>query len=76
MPPSKELFDEIYREKVRHSRSLTGAQRVQMSFDLTEAVLEMMAAGVRRQFPNADEQEVQRIVCERVDIQRRLNVRR
>jgi hypothetical protein len=68
----KQLQDELYRQKVRQARSMTPAERVRASFELTDFALNVMAAGVRAQFPAADEHAVQRIVRQRIDRVRRL----
>jgi len=72
MEGNQPLFDELYREKIRQARSMTPEERVLASFNLTDFALNVMAAGVRAQFPDADEDEVQRIVCQRVQRVRRL----
>jgi hypothetical protein len=66
MEANQALFDEIYRQKIRQARSMTPEERVLASFELTDFALELMAAGVRAQFPDADEPEVQRIIGDRI----------
>ena len=51
---------------------LTGEQRVLLSFELTEAMLRNLAAGIRRLCPEADERDVKRLVCNTIDMQRQL----
>lgn len=72
MEGNQPLFDELYRQKIRQARAMTPAERVLASFDLTDLALKVMAAGVRAQFPDAEEPEVQRIVRQRIDRVRQL----
>ena len=72
MEANRELFDELYRQKIRQARSMTPEQRVLEGLRHSEASLEAMADGVRHQFPGATEDEVQRILRERIEKLRRL----
>jgi hypothetical protein len=72
MAPDQALFDEIYRRKLEHSRRFTPEQRFLASLELSDAMAEIMRDGVRNQFPDASEQEVDRRLMERVQRVRRL----
>lgn len=72
MEANQELFDELYRQKIRQARSMTPEQRVFEGLRHSEASLEAMADGVRHQFPGATEDDVQRILHERIEKLRRL----
>jgi hypothetical protein len=72
MEDQQPLFDDLYRQKVRQARAMTPAERMLASFELTDFALNVMSAGVRAQFPGADEPEVQRIVRQRIDRVRQL----
>lgn len=76
MLPSDELLDHLYRQKVLAARAMTPEQRVLASFDLTAFVERGMADGIRNQFPEANEEEVRRKVCERIARLRQLSDRR
>ncbi len=72
MPPSREMLDEIFRQKVEQARRMTPEQRLLEGLRQSDVAARVMADGVRQQFPNAGEDEVQRILRERVDRLRRL----
>ncbi|MEX2174414.1 MAG: hypothetical protein WD872_08630 [Pirellulaceae bacterium] len=76
MPPDKDLLDAIYRDKIRQARQMTGEERVLAMFELTSAALRINADGVRNQFPQASNEEVRGIVCERIARLRRMHERR
>lgn len=76
MVPTQELFDQLYREKILVARRMTPEERVLGCFELTEFVRQVMTDGVRDQFPEADEEEVQAIVRKRVAIVKRNHERR
>jgi hypothetical protein len=76
VPPTPELLDHLYLEKVRVARQMTPEQRVLASFELTEFVRRGLEDGIRCQFPQAADDEVQRKLCERVATVRRLHEQR
>jgi hypothetical protein len=76
MPPNPELIDRLYRDKVEAARRQTPEERVLASFELTEFVYRTIADGVRDQFPQASDEEVQRLTCERIARVKRLQERR
>ncbi|MCA9185908.1 MAG: hypothetical protein R3E01_09910 [Pirellulaceae bacterium] len=45
---------------------MTGEEKVMKSFELTATVREIMRAGLREQFPNASEEEIQRRYVDRL----------
>ncbi len=47
-------------------RRLTPEQRLLKSFELTELTHELLRAGLRRRFPEADAAELQRLYLERL----------
>ena len=73
MNPHQQLIDQLYREEILHARKLTPQQRVQGAFDLAPFAHSLMIAGIRRQYPQADDAEVQGRTRERIAIARRLN---
>jgi len=62
----QELADSIYIRKVRRARALTVGERIDTGIELFEGSLEMMRAGIRHQFPEKDETEVDATLRERL----------
>ena len=75
MEPTKELADAIYWERVERARQTPPADKVLASLQLFEFTSNIMAAGIRSQFPEADEYRVQEILRERLAMHRRLEDR-
>jgi hypothetical protein len=76
MQPTPQLLDHLYAEKVRAARQMTPEQRVLAAFELTAFVRRGLEDGIRSQHPDASEEQVQRILCERVAKLKRLHERR
>lgn len=70
--PTKKLIDAIDRDKVRWAREMTIEQKLAAAGELFDSVCERMRAGIRWQFPDADETRVEEILRERLNIARRL----
>jgi hypothetical protein len=66
MQPDQALLDEIYRQKILAARKMTPEERIRAGFELTAFVRRRLEDGIRNQFPEANEEEVQRILKERV----------
>ncbi|MEL6106405.1 MAG: hypothetical protein AAFU85_10225 [Planctomycetota bacterium] len=47
-------------------RKMTGAQRLEKSFRLTEDMRELARAGLRRRYPDASEDEIMRMDADRM----------
>ena len=65
MKPGEEfqpLMDDIFREKVLRARQTPGAKKLMMGLELFAVVEERMRCGIRRQFPDADAGEVERLL--------------
>lgn len=75
MEPTKELADALFRDKVEMAKRMTVGERFDSAIELFEGALGMMRAGIRHQFPDAGEPEVERIVRERLAIFERLQSR-
>jgi hypothetical protein len=67
--------DPRYRERVERARLMTGEEKVREGLRLSELALEIMADGIRGQHPGASEEELQQLLCERVDTLRALGRR-
>ncbi len=70
--PSKELIDELFRNKVRAARRMTEEERLRAGGDLFDEVCDRMRDGIRSEFPDADGVVVERILRKRLDIARKL----
>lgn len=60
------MADAIYAEKVRRARTLTVGERMETGIELFESGLGVMRDGIRNQFPDADESEVEKILKQRL----------
>jgi hypothetical protein len=72
MEPTKELIDELYRQDIRHARSMTEDEKLRLSVDLFDIGLELVRSGIRSQHPDADAGTVERLLDERLALGRRL----
>ncbi len=72
MQPTKELIDELYRERVERARQMSPEDKLLAGLDLFDLTSTIMADGIRDQFPDADQQRVQKILRERLALIRRL----
>ena len=61
-----DLADSIYVEKVRRARNLTVGERLTTGIQLFEEALQVMRSGVKHQFPDADDTEVEAILSKRL----------
>jgi len=70
--PSKELIDELFRERVRAARAMSPEEKLLAGARLFDRSCRIMADGIRHEFPEADENRVQEILAERLALIRRL----
>ncbi len=75
MEPSRQLVDEIYRERVRRARAMTADEKFVAGPELFEYACEITMDGIREQHPQADEAEVRRILAERLALRRKFEER-
>jgi hypothetical protein len=68
MPP----IDEIFRQKIEQARRMTPEERVVRGLRHSDDMVEVMANMLRGQMPNAGDQEIRRVLRERIDKLRRL----
>ena len=66
MEPTKQLADEIFRERVRRARAMAPEDKLCAGIELFEQACERMRDGIRMQFPSADGREVERILPQRI----------
>ncbi len=72
MEPSQELIDDIYRERVLRARRTPLDQKVLAGPQLFAFSYQIMADGIRHQYPDADEHRIQEILNQRLALLRRL----
>jgi hypothetical protein len=72
MQPSKELLDEIYRDRVLRARNMPPEEKLLDGPRLFEMACRITRDGIRHQFPEADDQQVETILAQRLVLRRRL----
>lgn len=72
MEPTKELIDALEREEILRARAMRPEDKLLAGPRLFERACRLMASGVRDEFPDADDAEVDRIVRQRLELARRL----
>lgn len=58
--PNRKLYIEILRK-------MTPEQRLKKTFELSEFARKLFMKGIRKRFPDATEEEIRKIVIERLD---------
>jgi len=58
--------DQALARQIEHYRTMTGEQRVALALDLHRLSCEVAREGIRRQRPDASDEEVERILRERL----------
>jgi hypothetical protein len=66
MEPTKELADELFRDKVRAARNASPLEQLLAGPRLFERSCRLMASGFRHRYPNASESEIQNMVKEQL----------
>jgi hypothetical protein len=75
MGPTKELIDDIFRQRVLSARQESPEEKLLSGPRLFDFCCRIVADGIRNQFPDADEQRVREILVQRIDLMRRLDER-
>ena len=57
-------------EQIKRYRGMTGEQRLAVALDLHEMSCDIAREGIRRQHPNADATEVERLLRRRLELAR------
>jgi Rv0078B-related antitoxin len=70
------IMDEIYREKIERARAMSPWEKILAGEELFELACDMARAGIRSQFPDLSEEEVQQKLYERIELLRELERRR
>jgi hypothetical protein len=70
-PPleTQRLIDELYREELRDARAMAPEQKLLLGEELFDFACSITMAGIRNQFPDADEAEHRRILEKRLELQ-------
>jgi len=74
-PETQRLIDELYREEVREARAMPPEQKLLLGEELFAYACSITMAGIRNQFPEADEAQQRRILEQRLELQRKLEGR-
>jgi len=72
LQPTKEVIDAIFREKVRWARRMSLEEKFLAGPELFAMACQVTRAGIRHQHPDADEDQVHKILRERLALGRRL----
>jgi hypothetical protein len=72
MAPDQQLFDQLFRDQINQARRMSPEERVRVGLHLSDLAFRVMADSIRQQSPEASDDEVQRLVRERVRRIRRL----
>jgi len=72
MKPTQELIDAIYRDKVLRARRTPFERKLLGGLEQFVFSCELMKAGIRNQYPEADAERVRQILIERLALARRL----
>lgn len=72
MQPTKQLIDELYRERVLRAREMSPEEKLLAGPRLFERACRIMADGIRDEYPEADEEQVREILVQRLAVARRL----
>jgi hypothetical protein len=57
-------------KQIEHYRQMTGEQRLALALELHEMSCDVAREGIRRQHPNADSAEVERLLRQRLELAR------
>ena len=62
--------DAALQQQIERYRAMTGEQRLKIALDLHEFACNVAREGIRRQFPDADPEEVERQLRRRIELSR------
>jgi Rv0078B-related antitoxin len=71
MPTSKRTVDPLYIEEVLRARKMPADEKLSAGIELFEYACEITRMGIRRQFPEASDEEVNRILDDRLAMRER-----
>ena len=58
-------------QQIERYQAMTGEERLKIALDLHTFACEVARAGIRRQFPDADAEEIERHLRKRIELGRR-----
>ena len=58
------------REQIERYRRMTGEQRLALALELHELACDITREGIRRQYPGADRNEIERLLRHRLELAR------
>ena len=74
-PATQRLIEELFREELIEAREMAPEQKLLLGEELFAYACSITMAGIRNQFPDADETERRRILEQRLELQRKLEER-
>jgi len=74
--PNEQLINALFWDKVRSAREMSDTDKLLAGPRLFERSCRIMCDGIRDEYPEASEEEVQRILRERLDLVRGLETRK
>lgn len=72
MSPTPELIDALYRDKIDQARATPPEEKLLDGPRLFDYACEVAKAGIRMQHPEANEEEVERLLIRRLELARQL----
>lgn len=75
MLPTRQLIDDVFRDKVEAARRMRPEDKLFAGEELFEYACEITRAGIRRQHPEADEARVAELLRARLALRARLERR-
>ena len=74
-PETRRLIDELYRQELHEARTMPPETKLLLGEELFAYACSITLAGIRNQFPDADETGRRRILERRLELQRKLEER-
>jgi hypothetical protein len=62
--------EDALRRQIERYRAMTGQQRLKIALDLHEFACDLARTGIRRQFPDADAEQVEHHLRRRIELSR------
>jgi hypothetical protein len=72
MEPTRELIDDLYRQRVLRARRMPPEEKLLDGPRLFEMACRVTMDGIRSQHPDADEAQVRQILAQRLALRQRL----
>lgn len=70
----KELAAAIDRDRIERARAMKPEEKLSAGIELFEMACELSRAGIRHLYPRADDAEVERLLAERLEIGRKMEI--